>query len=687
MKSDKTLLPKVIISLLLPLGASWGQSLTVVNAASGQATSVAPGSIITIFGTNMTASVGVAASALTPPTTLGGATVTVGGSAAALFYASPSQINAVVNTATPTGTQTLVVTSSTGAQQASVVIDNNAPPGLFSLNGRGTGDGAFVNALNALLGPFTPGSTSGATYLELFLTGLNLTVKPVVTIGGVSSTVLFSGASPCCDGLDQINVQVPLSLAGSGRVPVVVTDNGQTSNTVDVVLLPPDSQGEFSGDQDDRARARELAALAYIPGTSLVLSTDENDDVVRVVDVSAKSVAKVIPLSDGAAPDGIAVNSAGTIAVVAERGLGNAAIINLTTMTLTAEISTGTMAAPVSVAIAGNLAVVVNRDLRTVSVIDVTAGKVVKTLNVGHGPRGVAVDATANKAYVTNEDDGTISVIDLTGLTVTTTLTVGANTRIEGIAVLPSAGIAFVTAPGSQQVFLVNLTTGVATALTAGPTGVGSTDITVQNSTIYFANQAGGSVSVLPINAATGAAAGPITTIKVDLGPRALTIDTKDNLLVVSNEGTGTIVLIGLGTNSIVGRINAVRSNSQGDDNGDDHSDHDGAPSTLPAIVLISPATGHAGAGFTITITGTNLTAASNVQFVNPLNVHGKSQNAMADSAFTASNIQVNAAGTQVTATISIAASATAGPRIVRVVTPTGSSSLVVSSVDTFTVQ
>jgi uncharacterized protein (TIGR03437 family) len=687
MKATIPLIPKVLISLLLPLALGWGQSLSVVNAASGQPSSIAPGSIVTIFGTNMTTGVGIASSASNPPTSLGGTTVTVGGSVASLFFTSASQINAVVNPATPTGTQNLVVTSSTGTQQVSVVIDKNAPPGLFSLNGLGTGDGAFVNALTALLGPFTPGTTNGTTYLELFLTDLNLSFAPTVSIGGVSANVLFYGASPCCAGLYQINIQVPLSVAGAGRVPVVVTDNGQASNTVDIVLLPPNSQHEFSDDQDDHARSRELASLASVPGTSLVLSSDENDDVVRVIDVSAKSVTKVIALSDGAAPDGIAVNSTGTIAVVTERGLGNAAIINLATMTLTSEISTGAMGAPVSVAIAGKQAVVVNRDLRTVSVIDITTGTVTRTLSVGHGPCGVAVDAAGNKAYVTNEGDGTISVIDLTGLTVSSTLTVGTNLRIEGIVVLPTAGVALVTAPGSQQVFLVNLSTGVATAFTASPAGIGSTDIAVLNSNIYFANQAGGSVSVLPFNPVTGAATGSITSIKVDLGPRALAIDVKDNLLVVSNEGTGTLVLIDLGSNTIAGRINAVRSNSQGDDNGDDHSDHDGAPGTLPSVVSVSPVTGKAGTSFTMTLTGTGLKGATGVQFVNAVNVHGKSPDSLVESAFTATNITVNAGGTQVTATITIAAPATLGPRIVRVVTPTGSSSLVVSSGDTFTVQ
>jgi uncharacterized protein (TIGR03437 family) len=678
------------IALTCTINTLCADPLTVINAASQQAVHIAPGSIVTIYGTNLASGVSISPSALTPPTTLGGTTVTIGGSAATLFFVSPGQINAVVNAATPVGTETVVVTSSTGNQQGSVVIDANAPPGIFSLNGIGSGDGAFVNALTALLGPFTPGSNHSTTFLELFATGLNLSFTPTVTIGGVSATVQFFGASPCCAGLQQINIVVPVSLAGAGRVPVVVSDNGQSSNTVEVVLLPAGADKPFAGDQDDQPRSRELSSLAWVPGTSLVLSADENDDVIRVIDVSARNVVRVIALSDGAAPEGIAVNAAGTLAVVTERGLGKVAMVSLTTSTVVAEVATGVGAAPINTAIAGTLAVVANRDTNSVTIIDLTTNKIVKTIAVGRAPRAVAVDAAGAKAYITNENDGTISVVDLVGLTVTKTLTVRASARLEAIAILPAAGIAFVAAPASNEVFLVNIATGDLTSIAANPAGSGgSTDVAVLNSKIYFANQTGGSVSVLPVNPTTGVASGPITTIKVDLGARALAIDSKDNLLVVSNEGTGTIVLIDLTSGSIVGRVNAVKSNNSGDDGGDDHSDHDGA-SNLPSISSVSPVAGKAKTTFTMTIAGSSLAGATNVLFVSAASIHGdshgNSRNNNPDTAFTATNILVNAAGTQLTATITVSAAATAGPRIVSVVTRNGQSAAQASSADTFTV-
>ena len=638
------------------------QNLRVVNAASQSPVSVAPGSIVTIFGTQFTTGIAVANNVKSPPTSLGGVTVTIGGASAALFYVSPTQINAVVDPKTPAGSnQAVSVVSSTGMQTGTVTVSTTAPPGLFSLFGTGTRDGAIVNAILGGTLNFSTQTANQSTFLELFATGMNTSTTPTVTIGGVPVQVTFAGASPCCDGLQQINVVLPVSLAGAGRVPVVVTAGGQTSNTVQIVLLPPPNNNEFSNDQPNQERSRELSALAYIPGTSLVLSADENDDVVRVIDVSAQKVTQVVTLTQGAHPSGVAVNASGTVAAVTETGLGKVAIVDLTKFMVTTEIATGN--GPTALTIAGTQAVVVNQDVDSVSVIDLGSDTVQKTIPVGRGPAGVAV--ASGKAYVTNEDDGTVSVIDLTALSVTQTIQLGgASIRPEAIALV--GGFAYITVPAAGpngMVVVLNLSNNQTTTIQTNPDrSGGSSDIAYFNGKLYFANQSGGSVSVLPVDPTTGAATGTITKVKVDLGARALAIDTKDSLLVVSNEGTGMLVLVNLATNAVTARINAVQSNSSNDQ--DDHSDRNGA-SNLPAIQSLSPATGKAGTSFTLTITGVNLAGATAVNFVGGGN-HGGD--------FTVNKIQVLPNGTQLTASVTIDASAKPGARVVTVTTSNGNS-------------
>jgi uncharacterized protein (TIGR03437 family) len=679
-------LPLIAIFFTLA-SAAFAQNLKIVNAASLSTVSVAPNSIISIMGTKLSTGVASAKDPSNPPLSLGGVSVTIGGTAAALFYVAPTQINALVAPTTPLGSQSVVVTSGSTTQTGTVTIASNAPPGLFSLSGSGMRDGAILNAVSFSFSDFSPESNGGPTYLALFGTGISLSVAPTVTVGGLPAQVLFYGAAPCCLGLEQVNIILPASTAGSGRVPVVLTSNAQMSNTVQVVVLPHKGEGAFPDDGENQTRSRELATLAYVPGTSLVLSTDENDDVVRVIDVVAKKVTQVITLPEGSGPAAIAVNAVGTVAVVAESDLGKVAILDLTKTPFAVVTEVATDLSPMSVAISGTQAVVVNQEADNISVINLTSNLLQKTISVGHGPAAVAADTNVKQAYVVNEADGTLSIVDLTALAVTKTLPLGEATRGEGIAVIPGAGIAFVTVPAAGPaglVLVVNLSSGAITSFNANPErSGGSTAVAYNASKLYLANQTGASVSAVPVNPATGVMTGAIVTVKVDLGARALAIDTKDNLLVVSNEGSGTLVLVDLNTNQVTAHIDAVQASSaEGDTGDDDHSDRKAAKN-VPIMSTLSPLSAKAGTTFTLTITGKNLTGASNVIFSLLVkngngngngDGHGKLKSSQPDTAIAATNVKVSADGTQLTTSVSIAASAQVGARGVSVTTPNGES-------------
>ena len=196
-----------------------------------------------------------------------------------------------------------------------------------------------------------------------------------------------------------------------GRATLAVTSGGKTSNVTEIVILPNVGQGAFPNGNHDDDPSRKISSIAWVPGTSLALITDENDDVVRVLDVKRKQVVRTIQLPAGSDPADVAVNSAGTLAVVAERDLGKAAIIDLIANRVLAQLMVG--GGPSNVAIAGNLAIVVNQDTDSVSILNLLTRTVVVTIPVGRGPRSVAVDTLANRAYVTNQNDGTVSVINL----------------------------------------------------------------------------------------------------------------------------------------------------------------------------------------------------------------------------------------------------------------------------------
>jgi uncharacterized protein (TIGR03437 family) len=75
--------------------------------------------------------------------------------------------------------------------------------------------------------------------LELYGTGirgLGSSKAVTCTIGGIAAGVLYAGAQGQFPGLDQVNVSLPLTLAGAGEVAINLSVEGQAANTVTVVV-------------------------------------------------------------------------------------------------------------------------------------------------------------------------------------------------------------------------------------------------------------------------------------------------------------------------------------------------------------------------------------------------------------------------------------------------------------------
>jgi len=218
----------------------------VTNAASYRTDSVAPGAIVSVFGANLSA--GTAQFTSFPlSTTLGDTSVTVNGTPAPLFFASPQQVNAQAPFEVAAGSAIAEVTSSAGIALTQFTV-GAAGPGIFTQNGLGTGDAAAIDAVS--YAPVTASQPIAAGgYLGIYCTGLGATqpaattgaappnpppqtsVQPTVLIDGQPAAPLWSGLAPGFVGLNQVNVQVPATLA-PGSHQLQLTVSGATSNTV-----------------------------------------------------------------------------------------------------------------------------------------------------------------------------------------------------------------------------------------------------------------------------------------------------------------------------------------------------------------------------------------------------------------------------------------------------------------------
>jgi uncharacterized protein (TIGR03437 family) len=239
----------------------------VENGASfvnGQA--VAPGSLISIFGSNLASST-APASTIPLSTMLGATQVTFNNIPAPLLYivhdaVNGDQINAQLPWEVTGSSSANVVVTSGGVPSAPVNVSlTPASPGVFSYCANppscsnslaiayGNSDQAFAWASGAVPGLATHAAKIGdPTTLVILATGLgpvttavptgnipaagysNTTSTPTVTVGGVPAQVVFSGLINFAVGVYQINIVIQPGTPTGSAVPLQITVNGVTSN-------------------------------------------------------------------------------------------------------------------------------------------------------------------------------------------------------------------------------------------------------------------------------------------------------------------------------------------------------------------------------------------------------------------------------------------------------------------------
>ena len=228
---------------------------TVNNASFAANTPVAPGSLVSIFGTGLSDS-NQAASGLPLPVALGTTSLTLGSVPLPLIHALPLQVDAQVpwELAGQSQAQLAIVTDDLSGNTVSVPLAQFSP-GIYTASGSGSGQGAIIiNGTSTLVAP-GQAARRGTDYIDIFATGLGpVTNRPAtgapapsgslaettypvsVTIGGVPATPSFAGLAPGWVGLYQVNVQVPANAPTGDAVPVTLSVGGAVSNQVTIAV-------------------------------------------------------------------------------------------------------------------------------------------------------------------------------------------------------------------------------------------------------------------------------------------------------------------------------------------------------------------------------------------------------------------------------------------------------------------
>jgi len=266
------------LMLLLAAAASAQPSVVpggVLNAASfaknssGQGTAVAPGSLISIFGTGLGTS---QADADTVPFSamLGGVSVSFNGTPAPLEDVIPaaSLVNAqlpfeVLAIGQVSGSVNMIVTVN-GVETAPMAVSVvPQAPGIFTIP-PGVGNAIVVNLTDGSiaapananigltshpiprgtfaffyatgLGAMTPAVADGAAGLD----GLTHTANntPQVTVGGIQAQVLFAGQAPGFPGVYQVNIQIPQNAPTGNAVSLqMISADGTVTSALNISTI------------------------------------------------------------------------------------------------------------------------------------------------------------------------------------------------------------------------------------------------------------------------------------------------------------------------------------------------------------------------------------------------------------------------------------------------------------------
>jgi uncharacterized protein (TIGR03437 family) len=259
--------------MVLLVGAVAAQSQTtpvvspggVVDAAAFTSP-VAPGALVSIFGSNL-ASAQAVADTIPLSTSIGNVSVTFNGIPSPLLFVSTGLVNAqlpweVLSSGT-VGTADVVVTSNGQVSTSVSVPVGPFSPGIFTIDGKQAV--AYSNSDNLFAAP--PGAIPGLTThpakindpltLVILATGLGpvdppvqtgtippadgtlhkTTTNPTVTVGGVAAQVFFSGIAPFAVGVYQLNVILDPRTPTGNAVPLQISIGGATSTITTTIAV------------------------------------------------------------------------------------------------------------------------------------------------------------------------------------------------------------------------------------------------------------------------------------------------------------------------------------------------------------------------------------------------------------------------------------------------------------------
>jgi uncharacterized protein (TIGR03437 family) len=263
------------------------QIAAVTNAASYAQNAISPGEVVTIFGTHL----GPPASAGMQlddrgivATMVAGTRVLFDGIPGPIVYAGANQVSAIVPYEITSATPQVRVEYQGVLSDSITIASALSTPGIFSVDGSGSGQAVAVNAdgtLNSSDNPAAPGSV-----ISLYATGGGAT-SPTGTDGAVVSAdnlpvpilgatarigdrdagVLYAGGGPgIVQGILQVNIRIPDQAPAGLSVPLVLKIGDGASQSGITIAIQAAGAGSKA---KPGVKAKSRSALGPITVTRL----------------------------------------------------------------------------------------------------------------------------------------------------------------------------------------------------------------------------------------------------------------------------------------------------------------------------------------------------------------------------------------------------------------------------------
>ncbi|MFT4279352.1 MAG: IPT/TIG domain-containing protein [Rhodopseudomonas sp.] len=611
------------ISTISPSSGSTagGTAVTITGTNLSGVTSVTVGGAAATLGTNTATSIAITTPAGTAGardvvvTTAGGSATSTGG----FTYVAPPTIGTISPSSGPTaggtsvtitGTNLSGVTSVTVGGAAATLGTNTAtsiaittPAGTAGARdvvvttggGSATSTGGFTYIAPPTIGTISPSSGPTAGGTSVTITGTNLSGVTSVTVGGAAATLGTNTAT-------SIAITTPSGTAGARDV-VVTTAGGSATSVGGFTYVAPPTIGTISPSSGPTAGGTSVT----ITGTNLsgVTSVTVGGAAATLGTNTATSIAITTPSGTAGARDVVVTTAGGSVTSTG----GFTYIAGPTISTISP--SAGPTAGGTSVTITGtNLS----------GVTGVTVGGAAATLGTSTAtsiaittPSGTA---GARDVVVTTAGGSATAVGGFTYAAPPTISTISPSSGSTGggtsvtITGTNLSGVTSVTVGGASATLGTNTSTSIAITTPAGSAGAQDVVVTTAGgsatSTGGYTYTLSPSISTITPNSGPTAGGTSVTITGTNLsGVTSVTVGGASATL-----GTNTSTSIAITTPAGTAGARDVMVTTAG---GSATSTGGFTYAGPPTISTISPSSGSAGGGTSVTISGTNLAGVTSV--------------------------------------------------------------------------